>query len=89
VLQLDQGEFVEVEVGKKLVVDNPVGAFSFTAYDANHCPGKFWFRCLCSSYVLQLKQACVFFFDLTLYRNKSIPSSVQFMVVAPLPKSRC
>jgi hypothetical protein len=71
VLQLDQGEFVEVEVGKKLV-DDPTGAFSVTVYDTNHCPGKFWFH-LCSAYVLQLKQACVFLFDLTFYRNKSIP----------------
>jgi DNA cross-link repair 1A protein len=51
VLQLDQVEFVEIEVGKKLVVDDPAGAFSIIAYDANHCPGKFWFLppliCLC------------------------------------------
>uniref|UniRef100_A0ACD5XCF5 Uncharacterized protein n=1 Tax=Avena sativa TaxID=4498 RepID=A0ACD5XCF5_AVESA len=40
---LDQGEFVEVEVGKTLVVDDLAGAFSVTAYDANHCPGAVMF----------------------------------------------
>jgi DNA cross-link repair 1A protein len=52
VSQLDRGEFVEVEVGKTLVVDDPAGVFSVTAFDANHCPGKFRFRLLCSGYVL-------------------------------------
>lgn len=33
-------EFVEMEVGRTLVVDDPVGAFSVTTYDANHCPGN-------------------------------------------------
>ncbi|XP_047060951.1 5' exonuclease Apollo-like [Lolium rigidum] len=41
--QLDQGEFVEVDVGKTLAVDDPAGAFSVTAYDANHCPGAVMF----------------------------------------------
>uniref|UniRef100_A0ACD5VUN1 Uncharacterized protein n=1 Tax=Avena sativa TaxID=4498 RepID=A0ACD5VUN1_AVESA len=41
--QLDQGECVEVEVGRTLVVDDPAGAFSVTAYDANHCPGAVMF----------------------------------------------
>ncbi|KAF0920677.1 hypothetical protein E2562_036185 [Oryza meyeriana var. granulata] len=36
--QLEKGEFVEMEVGKTVVVDDPTGAFSVTAYDANHCP---------------------------------------------------
>uniref|UniRef100_A0A453G7M3 Uncharacterized protein n=1 Tax=Aegilops tauschii subsp. strangulata TaxID=200361 RepID=A0A453G7M3_AEGTS len=35
---MDQGEFVEVEVGRTFKVDDPAGAFSVTAYDANHCP---------------------------------------------------
>ncbi|CAM0883932.1 unnamed protein product [Alopecurus aequalis] len=38
-----QGEFVVVEAGKTLVVDDPAGAFSVTAYDANHCPGAVMF----------------------------------------------
>jgi DNA cross-link repair 1A protein len=49
VLQLDQGTFVEVELGKTLVVDDPAGVFSVTPYDANHCPGKFRFRLLWSA----------------------------------------
>lgn len=38
--QLGSWEFVEMEVGRTLVVDDPVGAFSVTTYDANHCPGN-------------------------------------------------
>lgn len=41
--RLEQGEFVEIEVGKTLLVDDPAGAFSVTAYDANHCPGAVMF----------------------------------------------
>ncbi|XBI49943.1 hypothetical protein VPH35_113424 [Triticum aestivum] len=37
--QLERGKFVEMEVGKRWVVDDPDGAFSVTAYDANHCAG--------------------------------------------------
>ncbi|KAL6616492.1 hypothetical protein ACP70R_038762 [Stipagrostis hirtigluma subsp. patula] len=37
--QLERWEFVEMEVGRTVVVDDPAGAFSVTAYDANHCPG--------------------------------------------------
>lgn len=32
-----------MEVGKTVVVDDPTGAFSVTAYDANHCPGAVMF----------------------------------------------
>lgn len=32
-----------MEVGRTLVVDDPVGAFSVTTYDANHCPGAVMF----------------------------------------------
>ncbi|KAL5226624.1 hypothetical protein ABZP36_014889 [Zizania latifolia] len=41
--QLEREEFVEMEVGKTVVVDDPAGAFSVTAYDANHCPGAVMF----------------------------------------------
>lgn len=34
---------MEIEVGKTLLVDDPAGAFSVTAYDANHCPGAVMF----------------------------------------------
>ncbi|KAM3245011.1 hypothetical protein ACQJBY_056382 [Aegilops geniculata] len=37
--QLERVKFVEMEVGKRWVVDDPDGAFSVTAYDANHCAG--------------------------------------------------
>lgn len=45
VLQLKWGKYVEMEVGKTSVVEDPAGAFSVTAYDANHCAGN-----LASSY---------------------------------------
>ncbi|RLN23313.1 hypothetical protein C2845_PM07G30550 [Panicum miliaceum] len=41
--QLESWEFVEMEVGRTAVVDDPAGAFSVTAYDANHCPGAVMF----------------------------------------------
>ncbi|XP_006645125.1 5' exonuclease Apollo-like isoform X2 [Oryza brachyantha] len=41
--QLEREEFVEMEVGKTVVVDDPAGGFSVTAYDANHCPGAVMF----------------------------------------------
>ncbi|KAL6840170.1 hypothetical protein ACP4OV_029980 [Aristida adscensionis] len=41
--QLERWEFVEMEVGRTVVVDDPAGAFSVTAYDANHCPGAVMF----------------------------------------------
>uniref|UniRef100_A0A0D9V8L4 DNA repair metallo-beta-lactamase domain-containing protein n=1 Tax=Leersia perrieri TaxID=77586 RepID=A0A0D9V8L4_9ORYZ len=40
---LEMGKVVEMEVGKTVVVDDPAGAFSVTAYDANHCPGAVMF----------------------------------------------
>ncbi|CAO1944199.1 unnamed protein product [Urochloa humidicola] len=41
--QLESWEFVEMEVGRTVAVDDPAGAFSVTAYDANHCPGAVMF----------------------------------------------
>ncbi|XP_047042880.1 5' exonuclease Apollo-like, partial [Lolium rigidum] len=40
---LERGVFVEMELGKRLVVRDPDGDFSVTAYDANHCPGAAMF----------------------------------------------
>nr|XP_023901551.1 5' exonuclease Apollo-like [Quercus suber] len=37
--QLDDSLFVEIEIGQSVVVDDPGGAFTVTAFDANHCPG--------------------------------------------------
>lgn len=41
--QLGSWEFVEMEVGRTVALDDPAGAFSVTAYDANHCPGAVMF----------------------------------------------
>lgn len=41
--QLGSWEFVEMEVGRTVVLDDPTGAFSVTTYDANHCPGAVMF----------------------------------------------
>ncbi|KAF8642699.1 hypothetical protein HU200_067073 [Digitaria exilis] len=41
--QLESWEFVEMEVGRTVAVDDPAGAFSVTAYDANLCPGAVMF----------------------------------------------
>lgn len=29
-----------IEVGQSVVIDDPDGHFSVTAFDANHCPGN-------------------------------------------------
>lgn len=34
---------MEIEVGKQLVLDDPDGKFTVTAFDANHCPGAVMF----------------------------------------------
>jgi hypothetical protein len=39
-MQLGSWEFVEMEVGRTVELDDPTGAFSVTTYDANHCPGN-------------------------------------------------
>ena len=39
-VQLDDSLFVGIEVGQSVVVDDPDGAFTVTAFDANHCPGN-------------------------------------------------
>ncbi|KAG1328142.1 5' exonuclease Apollo [Cocos nucifera] len=41
--QLEDSLFVEIEVGKSVVIDDPDGTFSVTAFDANHCPGAAMF----------------------------------------------
>jgi hypothetical protein len=39
-VQLDESLFVGIEVGQTVVIDDPDGAFTVTAFDANHCPGR-------------------------------------------------
>ena len=39
--QLDESLFVRIEIGETVIVDDPDGGFKVTAFDANHCPGKF------------------------------------------------
>ncbi|KAF3954634.1 hypothetical protein ACB098_04G042700 [Castanea mollissima] len=41
--QLDDSLFVGIEIGQSVVVDDPDGAFTVTAFDANHCPGAVMF----------------------------------------------
>ncbi|KAF5480606.1 hypothetical protein F2P56_001342 [Juglans regia] len=41
--QLDDSLFVRIEVGQSVVVYDPDGAFTVTAFDANHCPGAVMF----------------------------------------------
>ncbi|KAK1403850.1 DRMBL domain-containing protein [Heracleum sosnowskyi] len=37
--QLDESLFVNIEVGDSIVIRDPDGDFTVTAFDANHCPG--------------------------------------------------
>ncbi|XP_004288106.1 PREDICTED: protein artemis-like [Fragaria vesca subsp. vesca] len=41
--KLDESLFVGIEVGQSVVIDDPDGVFSVTAFDANHCPGAVMF----------------------------------------------
>ncbi|KAL4634477.1 hypothetical protein ACB092_04G202100 [Castanea dentata] len=38
-VQLHDSLFVEIEIGQSMVVDDPDGAFTVTAFDTSHCPG--------------------------------------------------
>ena len=42
-VQLEYSLFVEIEIGQSVVVDDPDGPFTVTAFDANHCPGNLLF----------------------------------------------
>ncbi|KAA8531073.1 hypothetical protein F0562_005782 [Nyssa sinensis] len=41
--QLDDSLFISIGVGQSMVIDDPDGSFSVTAFDANHCPGAIMF----------------------------------------------
>lgn len=41
--QLDESLFVDIEVGQSLIVKDPDCDFTVTAFDANHCPGMYFF----------------------------------------------
>ncbi|XP_061368306.1 uncharacterized protein LOC133311294 isoform X2 [Gastrolobium bilobum] len=41
--QLDASLFLGIEVGQSLIIDDPAGDFTVTAFDANHCPGAVMF----------------------------------------------
>ncbi|KAF6167169.1 hypothetical protein GIB67_029807 [Kingdonia uniflora] len=41
--EIGSSSFVCIEVGESMVVDDPDGSFSVTAFDANHCPGAVMF----------------------------------------------
>ncbi|KAM7517914.1 hypothetical protein LguiB_016876 [Lonicera macranthoides] len=54
--QLSDLLFVEIEVGQSIVIDDPYGSFTVTAFDANHCPASDQYqpktkrRCSCNLY---------------------------------------
>ncbi|XP_050386320.1 uncharacterized protein LOC126802695 [Argentina anserina] len=41
--KLDESLFVGIEAGKSVVIDDPDGVFTVSAFDANHCPGAVMF----------------------------------------------
>ncbi|KAG8383827.1 hypothetical protein BUALT_Bualt04G0054300 [Buddleja alternifolia] len=41
--QLDESMFVGIEIGQSLIVEDPDGDFTVSAFDANHCPGAVMF----------------------------------------------
>ncbi|OEL29903.1 hypothetical protein BAE44_0009078 [Dichanthelium oligosanthes] len=57
--QLECWEFVEMEVGRTVAVDDPAGAYSVTAYDANHCPGNLFVSNCSTSVRVMTVIACI------------------------------
>ncbi|EMS49204.1 hypothetical protein TRIUR3_26900 [Triticum urartu] len=79
--QLERVKFVEMEVGKRWVVDDPGGAFSVTAYDANHCADVqqlfFGKRCKILQKLLLKLEANLCRLD-TVYLDLTFPKFLEF-----------
>lgn len=60
--QLDASLFLDIEVGQSLIIDDPAaGAFTVSAFDANHCPGNIHFSNLFGIFVFWFNYVCVCF----------------------------